>query len=1810
MGAAARGISGHKSSGESQKSPTETPDSLISTAYAKVLDLISEGPIVGLVNGYQSIYLDKTPLANADGSLNYTGVTVGIRTGEADQEYLPGFPSVESETAVGVELKYATPWVQQITNVELSAVRIRLSVPYLTYTDSSGNINGYEVKYAIDVATDSGAYVEVLATSFNGKTTSTYERSHRIDLPASTTGWRVRVRRLTVDSTSSSIQSTTNIASYTEIIDAKLRYPYTAVVGITVDASQFSSIPARAFDCKLRIIRVPSNYTPETRSYSGVWDGTFKLAWTDNPAWIYYDLILNDRYGLGQLISAAQVDKWALYQIAGYCDEMVDDGQGGTEPRFTCNLYLQTRADALQVLQDLASIFRGMAYWAAGSVTASADMPSDPVYTYNQANVIDGKFTYVGSAKSTRFSVALVSWNDPSDFYNKKVEYVSDQKALARYGVQQTELTAFGCTSQGQAQRLGHYTLLTNLLENETVSFSVGMDGAIARPGQIVRVADEARAGRRIGGRIKTATANTVTLDADATIAAGDTIVIILPTGSAETRLVKSYANRVVTVTTPWTSQPVAQSVFAIETADLVPQVFRVLTVPENAGDEGLAYDITAVKHVASKFPAIDSGAQIVQLPVTVIPSSVQAPPADIQLSTYSSVDQGIAITTMRAEWVAPAGAVSYDVWWRRNSNDWVYAGRTYSASIEVRGIYSGTYLVRVAALNSMNTASIWGYSESTELQGKVGLPPAVTSLTATSQIFGIGLAWTFPAGSDDTQRTELWYSTTPSLDEATKLTDLAYPQADYAMQSLLAGATFFFWARLVDRTGNIGSFYPAGNGVMGQASTEAGPILELIAGQIDETALGQELKDRIDLIDGPPSLPGSVSDRLSELGTQVTEVTNQLQDQINAIGDIADSAAYNPDKAYTLGQSVLADDGKLYQAKGDVPVNTPPPNTTYWADVGQAVADANGLAARVTTTETRLTSVEGVNTSQASQIDGLQSSLNGKADASALNSLTTRVSSAEGTISSQGTALTGLNNSLTATNANVTAAQTAATNAATLAGSKGKVMVQTATPAAADQLAQNLWIDITGGANTPKRWNGSAWAAVTDKVATDAAAAAANALAVANTKADASTVSALTNTVTQQGTTITAQGTALTAVQASVAGMSPDNLINDPAFANAADTVSSSSSVFDRTSSSAPANGPTARLLRVPFSSATTNSYVSFWTVPQVRALVGTYAEAMPCKPGEVYTFSMWVFTEGTTGRAVQPYINLFVDNTSNTSPLALSGANTVADGAWTKISYQFTIPAGYYYMLIRIRYRAGDAVVAWVSDPRLNKQSDEDAAQASATSALDGRVTQTEAGLTSQGSQLTSLTNSVAGKADNSALQALASTVSQQGSTLDSQGTAVTQLQSTIGGIGGAGTNLLPDDYSWLTSTTLPATVVNTLTRLGVAVAAAASGFGIKMTLGSAVTTQYLMLAPSNNAAGYNIDMEAGSYLVSMYVQGSAAGSMRVSMYSGTHRYSANVAFTTTRQRLVFVCTATAAARAAITIYPNMAGLAAGTEIVIDSVMIEEQIGTGTAPSAFVAGPSARAIAAQATALSTLDTRVTQTETSITAQATRLDGLYVQVNPATAGDSTGYAGSSAMFAGVWSEQSARIEDGVATSQRIDTVQASVTDTTNALAVTNATVQQTSQAVATLDGKASASWSVKLQVNASGQYVMAGIGVGIENTGAGLQGQVLVSADRFAIVGTLAGGTSYTPFVVQGGQVFINSAFIQDGTITNAMIGAYLQSTDYVAGSTGWRLDKAGTFEINGNVAGQGRMAITNRAVKVYDGSGVLRVQLGDLSA
>jgi predicted phage tail protein len=915
-------VKGAKGS-SSTHTPVESPDSLVNTSYANILDALSEGPIVGLVNGAQSIYFDETPLASSDGTLNFTGVTWEQRTGEADQDYITGFPAVETEHSVGVELTAVQPWTQAITNRELSAIRLQLGASTLYQQESDGDTVGYTVNYQVLLSTDGGDYVPVITTSFSGKTTSGYQRSHRVDLPAAEDGWTIRVIRTTPDSTSSTIQASTSVVSYTEVIDAKLQYPYTALVGLKIDASQFSSIPERAFRLRGRIISVPTNYEPSARSYSGTWDGTFKLAWTDNPAWIYRDLILNDRYGLGRFISESQVDKWALYQISRYCDELVDDGKGGTEPRFTCNLYLQSRNDALTVLQDIASIFRGMAYYASSEVTVSADMPSDPVYTYTNANVIDGKFSRAGSSGSTRYSVCKVSWTDRDNFGEQKVEYVQNQKSVARYGIRETELTAFGCTSQGQAQRLGHYTLLTNQLETDTISFSVGLDGVIARPGQIVRVADHNHAGRPIGGRIKSATTGGVVVDDDLTVTAGDTLVVIQPNGKAQTRIIRAVSGRTITVTEDFDEAPLAESIYAVETAEVVPETYRILTVAENFGDDKLQYDLVAVQHNASKFAAIDSGAQIVTLPTTILPGAVQAKPANVALSTFDAVKQGLTVATMRVTWDAAKGANSYNVWWKRNSGDWVYAGVTYTASIEVSGIYTGTYTARVSAVGVGNATSLWAYSEPTELYGKTGEPPALASFSTVSEVFGIRLNWAFPEGAEDTLYTEVQESAAANGDSPAQLGLISYPAKTYLKSGMAAGVTRFFRARLGDRSGNNG---PWTTWVMGQSSSEAGEILTYLAGQIGETELSQELTDKI----------------------------TGIEDQIAALDGLA---AYKPDDTYAMGDMVVSN-GRIYQATQEVPANTPPPDANYWLDVGQSVQAANGLAQQVQQNTAAITDV------------------------------------------------------------------------------------------------------------------------------------------------------------------------------------------------------------------------------------------------------------------------------------------------------------------------------------------------------------------------------------------------------------------------------------------------------------------------------------------------------------------------------------------------------------------------------------------------------------------------------------------------------------------------------------------------------------------------------------------------------------------------------------------------------------------------------------------------------------------------------------
>lgn len=1018
-----KGHKGGKGGGGSTRTPTEDQDNLHSIAYASVIDLVSAGPIHGFVDQFhplRSVYLDNTPIQNEDGSLNFQDVQLEFRAGTQDQRYIPGFPSAESTASVNVELRSDQPFTRAIQNVHISGVRVGLSVRGLKQQSTeTGDISGYRVEYVIELSTDGSAFAEVLRAAFDGKTTQQYSRSHRIDLPRATAGWSVRVRRLTPNSSNSTISDVTYVDSITEVTDAKLRRPMSACVGIRVNAKQFQSIPTRAYHLYLRVVRVPSNYDAWTRSYVGTWDGTFKMSWTDNPAWVFYDLATNVCDGLGRLLPAGWVDRWALYQIARYCDELVPDGKGGMEPRFSCNVYLQEKAEAWKVLQDLASVFRGLAYYAHGSVLAVADMPRDAVYTYSNANVVDGQFNYAGSGLKTRYTVALVSWNDETDMGRAKVEVVEDSEGIARYGVRQVELTAFGCTSQGQAQRIGRSALFTSRMETESVTFAVGLSGTLAQPGQVIEVADAHLAGRRIGGLIQSATANAVTLDAPARVSAGDRLTVVLPSGVSQTRVVAASVGQgaelqVVPVATPFSQAPQAEAAWSISAPDLATQKYRVLTVSEGPG---LQHTITALQYVDGKHAAIDYETRVETPPISVVPPPVQNLPANVVITSYHVLGQGQARHNAVISWDAAANAVAYEVQWRRDNSEWVSMLRTGSTSVEVPNIYAGGYVARVRAINVLDVSSLWATSALTQLNGEVSAPQPVTHLVTASIPWGIRLSWGFPVGPNIIERTEIRYSPTQEFADSLPAGSFAYPSDSFEQTGLAITTQHFFWARLIDKNGTQGPWYPAESapGVRGVPSQVASEYNDLITEEIITGGLGELIMGDIRDIPSIRDAVDEISVELGELNGRVDEINGQVQELLSA-------GEWDPAAAYAVGTVVFAD-GKMYRSKKAVPAGTPVSDAAHWELIGDYASIADGLAAlavQAQETITRVDQAEDRIQANAEQIDAVATKVDNPqtglgALGSAVDSLGTRVEQTEQGLTAAGQSITKIDARLSA---------------------------------------------------------------------------------------------------------------------------------------------------------------------------------------------------------------------------------------------------------------------------------------------------------------------------------------------------------------------------------------------------------------------------------------------------------------------------------------------------------------------------------------------------------------------------------------------------------------------------------------------------------------------------------------------------------------------------------------------------------------------------------------------------------------------------
>ncbi|HGH4632106.1 TPA: phage tail protein [Enterobacter kobei] len=859
-------IKGRGKGGSNQtRTPVEAPDSIQSIARAKVLIALGEGEFAGGLDA-KNIFLGDsssyTPLQNADGSYNFNNVKYEFRSGTQDQDYIQGFPGIENELQVSYELKQAVPYVRAVSNTQLSALRIRLGWPTLLLQKNNGDKVGTRVEYAIDLSVDGGPYETVVNGAVDDKTTSLYERSHRVNLPKASTGWQLRVRRITPDSTSVNIVDTMRVVAVTEIIDAKLRYVNTALLYVEFDAKQFpNGIPQVVCNPKGRIIRVPDTYDPETRTYSGTWEGVFKWAWTDNPAWIYYDIILNERFGLGQRIDATQIDKWELYRIAQYCDQLVPDGKGGsgTEPRFRCNVYIQDRNDAWTVLRDLAGIFRGMTYWGDNKMYVLADMPRDVWHIYNHASVVEGKFTFADPSETTRNTAALVNWSDPANHYKDTPEPVYDNDLAMRFDYRQLEMTAIGCTRQSEANRRGRWALLTNGI-GEVVTFSTGMD--VPPVGEVIGVAANELAGRTIGGRVSAVNGRNITLDRAADVKAGNRLFLNLPSGTAQARTVQAVNGNTVTVTTPYSETPEAECNWGVDSDDLFIALFRVTGTRDN--NDG-TFEVTGTTYNPDIYSAVDTGARLDERPVSVIPPGVQAPPGNIVVDSYSTVNQNIAINTMRVAWDSVQGAVAYEAEWRRDSGNWVSVPRTSSLGFEVQGIYSGRYLVRVRAVNASDVSSVWATSSEVNLTGKVGNPPKPVGFIASENVvFGIELNWGFPANTDDTLKTEIQYSLTGTEDDAMLLADVPYPQRKYQQMGLKAGQIFWYRAQLVDRSGNESGYT---EWVRGQASIDVSDITGVIL---------EEIKDSDTFKDVIESAVES-SEKFAELADAIKENANGL---------------------------------------------------------------------------------------------------------------------------------------------------------------------------------------------------------------------------------------------------------------------------------------------------------------------------------------------------------------------------------------------------------------------------------------------------------------------------------------------------------------------------------------------------------------------------------------------------------------------------------------------------------------------------------------------------------------------------------------------------------------------------------------------------------------------------------------------------------------------------------------------------------------------------------------------------------------------
>lgn len=1379
------------------KGGSESDDDLESKSFLSLIDLLGEGQIGGLVDDSpKSIFLNDTPLVNAAGEYNFQNVTWAMLKGTQDQPSLgEGFDTVESSTSVGQLITRDSPATFSITDPNADRARVIISTPSLISTTSRGDIVGSSVEYKFSISLNNSHFVEIGKGKITGKTRSRYQRQYEYALPKQTedgtrvTMWTIKIERVSPESNESSTSNDIYLDSYSVIIGSRLSYPNSAVFGLSISSEQFQSIPTRSYLVDGLLIRVPSNYDYKTRKYEGTWNGTFKLAPSDNPAWILYDVITNERYGLGQFVDPAYANPARLYVIGQYCDEMVDDGFGGKEPRFTLNTVINSISDAYQLISDITSVFNGMAYWSGSQFGYMCDMPTQPTMLYNASNVVNGEFVYSGASRKDMHSVALITWNDPERNYQRAVEYVEDPELIQRYGVRKAEITSFGCTSRGQAHRIGKWLLYTERNQSRTISFKVGVDSSFVLPGDVVQIADPNRSGKRMGGRLIGATATSATLDSEIILNENSSIMLRLASGDFVERNIKTIGtdlatgNSVINWDTALSTLPTDNAVWIVKSPELEPQLARVVAIGDSEDAPG-TYTITTIAHNPSKFDFIESNIQLDSPNVTIISPSLIEATKNVEIIEEARIEQGITVRNMSINWEQVPNAVSYEVKYKKTEGNWFTLPITKGLSVEIENVYEGEYVAQVVAISSTGSRSPATYSIPTKVNGQASVLPKLGLFKATPAMFAIDLAWEYAPGTKGVDHVEIQMSLDNSLEANFALLG-TYPDPMKAHQvtGLNLSDTRWFRARLVDKFGISGEWSDV---VSAAPDIDPDKVLEVISGHIDESVLDTALQEKIDTSEqtanaakdaasaaqGAASAAQNVANAAKDAAATAKNTANLAQNVAKEAQSTAATAQNQANAAKTAADQAVAASN---QAKDTADKATSAATTaqTMANSASTAAAKANTAATNAQTTANNAASAASkVASDLTTSTNQLNQKIADEADARTVaisnlkDGLTTETTQRK---SEDAALLSNIETFKSSTKGSLSSLQEQITTNATNTDANAQKITS---------LDSRL---TTNEGKTAEAINSAATAQQTASTAVDKANAAAN--SVTALKSELSSGKGINNIVAPFS--------------------DPQEL---PALGGAGRTVALVDSALRR-------NG---KAYKVSFTAAA--HYVYFGTA---QAALAPSQMAMQVEAGRAYTFSawlkalstavpsfrfniMWFIRDPSTGNITtnagiifpQGQTDSYVAPNANGQRYSFKPVNSPANTIGATV-YVVGNPSGpsageYLIDMLMLEESVGSEKPAstWTAGPAdLNAIKNALDTNAVAINNLITRVSNNEGKITSQGNLITQLNNSIntingtlSNKADATALNALTTRVSNAEGQISSQGSSIVSLQNDL--------------------------------------------------------------------------------------------------------------------------------------------------------------------------------------------------------------------------------------------------------------------------------------------------------------------------------------------------------------------------------------------------------------------------------------------